>query len=69
MIAVSIAVNKALYGKKAKGEYPNKAFLQVRKELEEEKEIITQEEAKRQRKNLLSMLQIMQINFANNHNE
>ena len=66
MIAVSVAVSRTLIGNKAKGKYPEKAFWQIQEEKTKE-ENITEEEAKKQRKNLLSMLQLMQINFQNNH--
>lgn len=68
MVAVSLAVSKSLYGKKAKGKYPDKPFLQIQEEKIKE-ERITEEEAKRQRENLLNMLQLMQINFENNHDK
>lgn len=67
MDAVSLAVSKALYGKKAKGKYPDKPFMQIQEEREKEQEQITEQEAVRQRKNLLCMLQLMQVNFENNH--
>lgn len=67
MAAVSLAVSKALYGKKAKGKYPDKPFMQIQEEREKEREQITEQEAVRQRKNLLCMLQLMQVNFENNH--
>lgn len=67
MAAVSLAVSKALYGKKAKGKYPDKPFMQIQEEREKEQEQITEQEAVRQRKNLLCMLQLMQVNFENNH--
>lgn len=68
MIAVSVAVSRILVGNKARGKYPDKPFLQEQEEKAKE-ERITEEEAKKQRKNLLSMLQLMQINFENNHDK
>ncbi|OUO77892.1 hypothetical protein B5F53_11800 [Blautia sp. An249] len=67
MVAVSVAVSRILLGKKAKGKYPDMPFMQKHEEKAKAQETITEEEAKKQRKNLLSMLQLMQINFENNH--
>lgn len=62
--SVSVAVNGALAGKKYKGEY-FKEPLMLEKENHEEK--ITEEKIKKERKNLLMQLQIMQANFEMNH--
>lgn len=65
-IAVLLGVGKALWGRKSKGEYPKKPFLQEYKE-DCDSENLTEDQKKEQRKKLLTSLQIMQKNFEINH--
>lgn len=64
--AVYVAISMAFSGKKSKAKYMEKPILQGEKEKKKE-ETLTEEEAKKQRENILNMLQIMQVNFNNTH--
>lgn len=64
--AVSTALGKAIAGNKYKGEYLESP-LSVLAEKKRQEENPTEEEAERQRKNLLAALQTMQKNFERNH--
>lgn len=69
MAAVSVAVNKALYGKKAKNSnYPEKPFS-FGDEQNEQEEILTEDQIQKERKGLLMKLKMMQFNFNKNHNK
>lgn len=66
MNAVYVAISMAFSGKKSKAKYLEKPILQTEKEKKTE-ENLTEDEAKKQRENVLNMLQIMQVNFNNTH--
>lgn len=67
MSAVSVAISKAISGKKSKAKYPNKPFSFEEREYDTKEEYISQSEIERGRKNLLMSLQVMKINFDKNH--
>lgn len=72
MIAVSVAVQRSLYGKKSKIKYLEKPLSELSEEKEKQRikdENLTEEEKKQQRNNVLLMLQTMQFNFNKNHNK
>lgn len=64
--AFSVALSKALYGRKSHAEYLKKPIYE---EIKQDKidEELTEEEKERGRRNLLMSLQIMQTNFELNH--
>lgn len=69
MAAVSAAVNKALYGNKAKNSnYPEKPFSFGDKQNEQE-ENLTEDQIQKEREGLLMKLKMMQFNFNKNHNK
>lgn len=65
-IAVMLGAGKAVWGKKSKGEYPKKPFLQEHRK-DYESNNLTEDQKKTERKKLLTSLQIMQKNFELNH--
>lgn len=64
--AFSVALSKALFGRKSHAEYLKKPIYEE-VELEKPDEELTEEEKERGRRNLLMSLQIMQTNFELNH--
>ena len=67
MSAVSVAVSRALAGKKSKAKYIEKPMSEQVSESQKEEENLTEEQAGTERDKLLTALMTMQANFELNH--
>ena len=68
MSAVSVAIGKALSGRKSKAKYMDKPMLEkVSESRKEEEENLTEEQKDMERQKLLTALMTWQANFELNH--
>ena len=66
--AFSVALGKALSGKKSKAKYMDKPIMEkISESLKEEEENLTEEQIETERDKLLAALMTMQANFELNH--